>query len=155
MDLTLDVDDYKLNIRAAGVIIHNNKFLVHNSSHSEHCALIGGRVRIGEDSATTCKREVKEEIGKDVEEIGYIGTVENFFEMKGKKYHEILFIHQLEFTNEDDKKIDYSLKNIEGEDHLSYDWVDLDKADAYNVLPKSAVKIIKEGKYPAHAINKD
>ena len=29
MDLTIDVEDYKLNVRAAGVIIHNNKVLVH------------------------------------------------------------------------------------------------------------------------------
>ena len=25
MDLTLDIEEYKLNIRAGGVIIHNNK----------------------------------------------------------------------------------------------------------------------------------
>ena len=29
MDLTLDVEDYKLNVRAAGVIIHNGKILEH------------------------------------------------------------------------------------------------------------------------------
>ena len=28
-DLTLDVQDYKLNIRAAGVVIHNGKVLIH------------------------------------------------------------------------------------------------------------------------------
>lgn len=26
MDITIDVDDYKLNVRAAGVMIHNGKF---------------------------------------------------------------------------------------------------------------------------------
>lgn len=155
MDLTLDLEDYKLNIRVAGVIIHKNKFLVHNNTNDTHCALIGGRVKIGEDSATACKREVKEEIGKDVEITGYIGTIENFFELKGKKYHEILFIYQLEFTDEEDKKIDYSLKNIEGKDYMSYDWVGFDEVDEYNVLPKCAVEIIKNGKYPIHKINKN
>ena len=28
-DLTLDVQDYKLNIRVAGVVIHNGKVLIH------------------------------------------------------------------------------------------------------------------------------
>ena len=35
MDLTLDVEDYKLNIRAAGLIIHNNKNLYLSSRGKE------------------------------------------------------------------------------------------------------------------------
>lgn len=50
MDLTIDVEDYKLNVRAAGVIIHNNKVLAHKNVNSDHYALIGGRVAIGDDS---------------------------------------------------------------------------------------------------------
>ena len=57
MDLTIDVEDYKLNVRAAGVIIHNNKILVHKNINSDHYSLIGGRVEIGEDSENTVKRE--------------------------------------------------------------------------------------------------
>ena len=88
-DLTLDVEDYKLNIRAAGIIIHNGKVLVHRNTNSNHYALVGGRVEIGEDSVSTLKREIQEEMGKDIEIIGYISTIENFFEMEGFKYHEI------------------------------------------------------------------
>ena len=99
MDLTLDVEEYKLNIRAAGVIIHNNKILAHKNTNSDHYALIGGRVEIGENSEDTVKREIMEETGKEVETIGYISTIENFFEMQGKKYHEIMFIHKVEFIN--------------------------------------------------------
>ena len=62
MDLTLDVEDYKLNVRAAGVIIHNGKILVHRNVNSDHYALIGGRVEIGEDSASTVKREVEKKL---------------------------------------------------------------------------------------------
>ena len=58
MDITIDVDDYKLNVRAAGVIIHNGKILVHRNMNSNHYALIGGRVEIGENSADTIKREM-------------------------------------------------------------------------------------------------
>ena len=50
-----------------------------------HYALIGGRVELGEDSETTLKRELMEEIGKPVEIIGNIGTIENFFEIIIKK----------------------------------------------------------------------
>ena len=129
MDITLDVENYKLNIRAAGVIIHNGKILAHRNINSDHYALVGGRVQIGENSAKTVKREMQEELGKNIEIISYIATIENFFEMKGSKYHEILFVHQAEFINEEDKKIEYTLKNKEGKDYLQYEWIDLDKIE--------------------------
>ena len=66
MDITIDVNDYKLNVRAACVIKHNNKILVHKNINSNYYCLIGGRVKIGEDSETTIKREVEEEIGKQI-----------------------------------------------------------------------------------------
>lgn len=155
MDLTIDVEDYKLNIRAVVVIIHNNKILVHKNINSDHYALLGGRVKIGEDSETTVKREIKEELNKEIEVTGYIGTIENFFKMSGSKFHEILFIHKAEFVNEEDKKIEYTLKNNEGEDFLQYEWLDLDKIDEYPLLPQVSKTILKENKFPVHKINND
>lgn len=155
MDITIDVADYKLNIRAAGVIIHNNKVLVHRNVNSDHYALIGGRVEAGEDSETTIKREIQEELGKNIEIIGYISTIENFFEMKGFKYHEIEFVHIIEFIDDNDKKIQNTLKNIEGKDHLQYEWLELNKLDQYPLCPKAIKKVLKEGKFPVHIINND
>ena len=155
MDITIDVEDYKLNVRAAGVIIHNGKVLAHRNINSNHYALIGGRVEIGEDSATTIKREIKEELGKGIEITGYIATIENFFEMKSSKYHEIMFIHKIEFTDEEDKKIEYTMKNIEGKDYLQYEWLDLKKIDEYPLLPGAVKNILKENKFPIHKINND
>ena len=155
MDLTLNVDDYKLNVRAAGILIHNNKLLAHKNINLDHYALLGGRVEIGEDSAKTLKREVKEELGKEIQITGYIATVENFFEKKGSKYHEILFIHKIEFTNEQDKKIQHTLKNIEGKDYLQYEWLDLDKIDEYPLVPKATKEIVKKKQLPVHIINYD
>ena len=153
MDITIDIEDYKLNVRAAGIIIHNNKVLLHRNINENHYALIGGRVEIGESSADTVKREIKEELGKDVEITGYISTIENFFEMKGSKYHEIMFVHKIEFTNEEDKNIEYTMKNIEGKDYLKYEWIDLDKIDEYPLMPSIMKDILKENKFPTHKIN--
>jgi len=155
MDLTLDVQDYKLNIRAAGIMIHNQKVLVHRNVNNDHYALIGGRVEIGEDSATTVKREIFEEIGKAIEITGYIATIENFFEMKGSKYHEIMFVHKIEFLNPEDKKIEYTLKNREGKEYLQYEWIDINKIDDYPIVPKIMKNILKENVYPVHKINKE
>lgn len=153
MDITIDVENYKLNIRAAVVIIHNNKVLTHRNINSNHYALPGGRVEIGENSADTIKREISEEMGKKIEITGYISTIENFFEMNNQKYHEIMFIHKAEFVNEEDKILQETIKNIEGKDFLQYDWVDLDKIDEYPIMPKVIKEILKEKIYPAHKIN--
>jgi len=155
MDLTLDVEDYKLNVRAAGVVIHNGKILVHRNVNSDHYALIGGRVEIGEDSASTVKREVEEETGKKVEIIGYVATIENFFEMKGAKYHEIMFVHRVEFVDDEDKKIEYTLKNVEGKDYLQYEWLDLNNIEDYPLLPVAVKEILRDGEFPVHWINDD
>ena len=71
------------------------------------------------------------------------------------KYHEILFVHKAEFVDEEDKKIEYTLKNIEGEDWLKYEWLDISKIDEYPLLPTSIKSVLKENKFPVHKINKD
>ena len=38
MDLTVELGESVLNVRAAGVIIHNNKILVHRNMNKEHTA---------------------------------------------------------------------------------------------------------------------
>ncbi len=112
-------------------MIHSGKILLHKDVNSDYYALIGGRVKIGENSADTVEREIREELGKNIEITGYIATIENFFEMEGSKYHEILFVHKIEFTKAEDKNIEYTMKNIEGKDYLQYEWIDLNRIDEY------------------------
>ena len=45
MDLSIDVENYKLNVRAAGIIIHNNKILTHRNANEGRYALIGEEYR--------------------------------------------------------------------------------------------------------------
>lgn len=155
MDITVDVEGQMLNVRTAMCIIHNNKLLTHRNINSNHYAIPGGRIQIGEDSETALKREIKEEMGKEIEIKGYVTTIENFFEMKNKKYHEIEFVYLAEFKNEEDKKIEDTIKNIEGKDYLQYEWVNINEIDNYPILPKTIKQVIKDGCYPVHKINND
>lgn len=155
MDITIDVGDYKLNVRTSAIIIHEGKVLLHKNKREDHYAFLGGRVGIGEDSETAAKREVMEELGKEIEITGNVATVENFFEMKGSKFHEILFAHRAEFKDDEDKKITHTLENTEGKDYLQYEWIDIDKLDNYKVLPEAMKSVLKENKFPVHKINND
>ena len=153
MDLSLGVADYKLNIRAGGVIIHNNKVLTHKSDDKDHYALPGGRIEIGENSQETIKREIKEELGKEIEVKDYLATIENFFVMNNKKYHELYFLYRIEFKEEEDRKIVETMNNVEGKDYLHYKWLDLKEIDKYNLLPACLKDVLKSGKFPVHLIN--
>ncbi len=155
MDITINVEDYILNVRAAAVIIHNGKILVHRNINSDHYALPGGRVEIGENSENTIKREILEEMGKQVELVGYISTIENFFEMKGKKYHEIEFVHKAEFIKKEDKLLQDTIKNIEGKDFLQYEWLEIEKIEQYPLMPKVIKEVLKNKIFPVHKINDD
>lgn len=155
MDITIDVEDYRLNVRASALIIHNHKVLLHKNKREGHYALLGGRVELGEDSASTVKREIMEEMGKEVELIGYATTIENFFELKGKKYHEIMFSYLAEFVDEKDKLLETPIQNVEGKDYLQYEWVDIDQIDECPLKPKVMKQVLKDNIYPTHKINND
>ena len=156
-DLSIEVEGKKLNCRAAGIIIHNGKVLFHKNPLESYYALLGGRVKICESSEETVKREMKEELGKEVQTIGYVSTIENFFNLKGTEYHEILFVHMVEFVDEEDKKIIETLYNVENnpEKHVQYEWLALDEINKYDIRPKAIKKLLIDGVFPVHVINID
>ncbi len=153
MDIKIDIGEYKLNMRAAAIIMHNEKILVHKDINCDYYALIGGRIKIGENSRDAIKREVLEEIGKEIKTTEYIATIENFFKSDNTKYHEILFVYKAEFIDEEDRKIENTLKNIEGEDKIQYEWIKLDEINKYKIYPKEIKEILLENKFPVHKIN--
>ena len=155
MDLSIDIEDYKLNIRAGGLIIHNNKILAHKNINKDHYCIPGGRIELGENSETTIKREIQEELGKDIDILKYLSTIENFFYMNEKKYHELYFLYRIEFKNEEDKKIEYTMHNMEGKDYLQYEWLDIDKIDEYNILQECLKDMLKKENMPTHVINEE
>lgn len=156
-DITIDVeDDYVINCRATGIIIHNNKVLFHRNPNEKYYAIMGGRIHIGEDSKTAVLREFKEELGKDFEIIKGITTIENFFNFRNKKYHELSFLYQLEFKEECDRNIQETLYcKDENDKKIRYEWLDIDKLENYDIRPKIIIDIIKNNIIEPHIINID
>ena len=54
---------------------------------------LGGGVEFGETAEETVRRELKEEINADVEDIRFLGALENIFTFNNDKYHEIVLVH--------------------------------------------------------------
>lgn len=98
MDISLMINEYKFNYRVACIIKNGDKILLHKSKKDDFYALPGGRVMIGEDSASTLKREFEEEMGAKIEVKNFLGLVENFFEYNEKKYHELMLLFEAQFS---------------------------------------------------------
>ncbi len=59
---------------------------------------LGGSIEFGEYSHQTVKREIKEEIGEEVTNLKYLGTIENIFTYLGQPGHEIVLIYEGDFV---------------------------------------------------------
>ena len=128
-DLAIKIDSYKLNIRAAGVIIHNNKILVHRNINSNHYALIGGRVEIGEDSETTVKREIMEELDTDI----MVGDLIDTIEYDYPNFHLSMDCFLAEIVS----------GNLVLREHEAAKWLTKEKLDSVDWLPADITLIDK------------
>ena len=135
-DISLMIGDAKFNFRAGLLIEKGNKVLVEHNPKFPFTTLPGGRVKTLEDSVETLKRELEEEMHFDLseEEIQMKAVLENFFELDGKKFHEIFFLFKTKFKEDDDRFPD-NMKNYDSEASY-YRWIDKDKLGEVNLLPK-------------------
>lgn len=71
---------------------------------------LGGRIEFGETGVQTVTRELREEIGADVADLRYLGTLENIFVYNGQPGHEIVLVYDGALA---DKSL-YERESIEG-----------------------------------------
>ncbi len=62
--------------------------------------LIGGGVELGETHREAVVREVDEELGATIEDLAYLGVIENIFRIDGVLGHEVVFVHSGRLTPE-------------------------------------------------------
>jgi ADP-ribose pyrophosphatase YjhB (NUDIX family) len=61
---------------------------------------LGGGIDFGETSQDAIVREIKEELGTEMNDVRLLGIVENIFELEGKPGHEIVFVYDGHFGDE-------------------------------------------------------
>ncbi|MGD9397652.1 MAG: NUDIX domain-containing protein [Candidatus Thorarchaeota archaeon] len=71
---------------------------------------LGGQIKYGEYGEETIRREIKEEIQADIENIRYLGSIENIFEVQDDIGHEIVLVYEADFVD----KSFYEKEVIEG-----------------------------------------
>lgn len=60
---------------------------------------IGGGIEFGETSEQAARREIREEIGTEIDSLTLLGVLENLFTFEGKAGHEIVFVYEASFAD--------------------------------------------------------
>lgn len=147
--IKIKTDDYNFKFRVSGLIIRNNKLLLVDMDDSGFLCLPGGYVELGETTEEAVKRELVEEIGKDVIVKKYLGVVENYFINKfSKKMHEISFYYLMDFTSCDIEESNFTLiENDKGYNiKLDFKWINLDELDKFDIRPNFFKELFKNKK---------
>jgi len=86
---------------------------------------LGGTIEFGEYGQDTVVREIREELGVEVRNLRYLGTLQNIFTYEGKKGHEIVLTYEGDLSDKSmyDKT---SIEGLEGEAPFKVVWKSLD-----------------------------
>ena len=110
-----------------GVLIQNpaGKFLVLRGDKFVYWTIPGGHVEVGETVEETIKREVKEEVGLDVDSTELINVQNSVFDkdfFKDREAKHMIFLNYVAKTTSNDVKVDMREFN-------EYKWVNLEELE--------------------------
>ncbi len=111
------------NYRIVGVAVRENSVLLHQGEGEDFWTFPGGRAEFGESAEQTLKREMREEIGADVEVVRLLWFVENFFTYADINYHEIALYFLMQVPSE--PRYTGSFKGEEEAMQLTFQWFPL------------------------------
>jgi 8-oxo-dGTP pyrophosphatase MutT (NUDIX family) len=94
----------KIRAIALCAFLHEGKLLV-GEGHDEikqqtFGRPLGGTIEFGEPSSTTIVREIREELGAEITNLRYLGTLENIFIYNGAIGHEIVLMYRADFMDQ-------------------------------------------------------
>lgn len=139
MDIRIDSESGKFKFRVCGILENDKKYLVVKMGGNDFYCLPGGHVELGEDTNIAVLREMKEELGFDVEIKRLVAINQNFFKSKdGKDFHELGFYYIV--TAKDSSKItpnDYEREELDKGQwkHLEFKWVSFDELQKIDFRP--------------------
>ena len=116
----------KFEIVARAVVVNDDKILLCYNPQTSNYFLPGGHVEVGEPAGETLKRELKEEFDLTARDPQFIGAVENMYEERDAKHHELNLIFTVAF---DDPTVRLQ------EDHISFTWCELAEFPQKKILP--------------------
>lgn len=152
MNIDFEKDNYKFNARVSALILTENKdkvLLFKIEDGRDYYMLPGGRIELFEDSKSAIKREIKEELGFDID-FNLCSIQENFLEKNSRKITQYCFCYKGIFDGEIQNNKFVCLDNP----NQYFYWIDLKNIDNYKIFPKSTYNLINSNKIE-HIIEKN
>ena len=156
-DVCFQTEDMRrFRLRAAAIIIENNKILfAHNDSETYYYS-VGGGVLLGETMEEAVIREVYEETGihYEIDRLAFIQ--ENFFKrddgmLKGLDCHEVTFYFLMKARGTEILNSHSTTQGIP--EYMS--WLPIDKLSDYNIYPKFFIEKLNDLEcYPEHIVTR-
>lgn len=87
--IRFDQGNQRFNFRIVGVAMHEGSVFLHQGEGEDFWTFPGGRAELGETAEETLRREMREELGAEIEVGRLLWLVENFFTYDNFDYHEI------------------------------------------------------------------
>jgi ADP-ribose pyrophosphatase YjhB (NUDIX family) len=105
---------------------------------------LGGGVEFGEPGRDALIREFNEELGAELANICYLGTLENIFTFDGQPGHEIILLFAAEFADEALSAHD-NLGAVEDQERIPTAWMRLaDFTDETPLYPEGLCDLLAE-----------
>lgn len=144
-DVFIKLDNFKFNFRVAAIIQYKDKVLIQKSDKDGFYSLIGGKVQQKERTIEALKREVKEEIGFNIDEkrCKLSRICENFFCYNSIEYHELLFIYFIELNEYDDIEKDNDFMCTD-KATTKMCWINIIDLKNIDLRPKEAKQIVND-----------
>lgn len=89
--IEFDQEGVRFNYRVGAIIFDEGRVLLQSVPYEEDCfwCLPGGRAELLEPAEETVRREMLEEISEEVRVERLVWVMENFFDHRGRTYHEL------------------------------------------------------------------
>ncbi len=116
----------RIAVKVICIIEHDGRLLLDKGydkiKNETFFRIIGGSVNFGEKAEEALRREMREELNSEIENLQFLKVIENIFIYEGEKGHEIAFLYKGDLSNKEIYKKDFVhvLDDVEG---LPAEWV--------------------------------
>ncbi len=118
-----NIKNFEICSRA--IIIKDGRILLPKPKNESWYFFPGGHIDFGEKAEKALRRELKEELSVEIEKVEFIGTVENCYDEKSVRHHELDIVFAVNLGNQEIQDV---------EDHIDFHWIDLEKLEKADIL---------------------
>ena len=145
VDLKVAIGDVRLNVRCGLIMRYGDDVVLEISKVGRNSVIPGGRIQTMESSREAIAREMKEEMGLEIDptKVRALTVLENFFTYEERGFHEIYFLYEYILSEKEVEAIKALSGNMDNKETY-FSFVEAEKVEEYNLLPKALYEYVIE-----------